>query len=345
MIYLLNDYSVLAAEEVLARIRENAGNNYGGYGLDEICDSAKEKLHSYLKDDGRCDIHFLVGGTQANQIMIAGMLRPYEGVIAVETGHINVHECGAIEATGHKVETIKPVNGKLTAADLEAFVKARDDEHMVQLGAVYISQATELGTVYTRKELAAISKVCRDNGLYLYVDGARLGVALVSDSCEGLKMSDLVELCDCFYIGATKNGGMLGEAMVIVNDDLKPHFRSLMKHQGGLLAKGWLIGLQYDVLFTDDLYFRLAEKAVRYAEKLKKGLQDLNIEFLIDSPTNQQFPIFDNGLIEHLEADYAFYIWEKGEKKSAVRMVTSFASREEDIDALLREIDNYQKTR
>ena len=167
MIYLLNDYSVLATPEVLEKISETAANNYGGYGLDEICDSAKRKLHEYLQDDGRCDIHFLVGGTQANQIMIAGMLRPYEGVIAVETGHINVHECGAIEATGHKVETIRPVNGKLTAADLEAFVKARDDEHMVQLGAVYISQATELGTVYTRKELAAISKVCHDNGLYL----------------------------------------------------------------------------------------------------------------------------------------------------------------------------------
>jgi threonine aldolase len=266
------------------------------------------------------------------------MLRPYEGVIAVETGHINVHECGAIEATGHKVETIKPVNGQLTAADLEAFVKARDDEHMVQLGAVYISQATELGTVYTRDELCAISKVCHDNGLYLYVDGARLGVALVSDACEGLKMSDLVELCDCFYIGATKNGGMLGEAMVIINNDLKYGFRNLMKQNGAMMAKGVLLGIQFDTLFTDDLFFLQAAKENRLARKIRKSLEEMGFRFLVPSPTNQQFPIFPNELIDKLHEEFEFLVWEKGEKESPVRLVTSWATAEEDVALLIKRV-------
>ena len=332
-VFFKNDYSELCAPEVLAYMQKISAGHYDGYGLDKICVSARNRIKKELNYDN-CDIHFMGGGTQTNLVMLDQILRSYEAVAAVSTGHINVHESGSIERTGHKVEALPNHNGKMCAADLDNLIRHRTDEHMVKIGAVYVSQSTETGTVYTKKELQELKRVCEDNGIYLFVDGARLGVALM---CEGsdLKMSDLPLLCDAFYIGATKNGGMLGEALVIVNDDLKPHFRNAMKQHGALLAKGFVVGAQFDALFTDGLYYRLAEHSNVMALKLKNKLQEKGIELAIDSPTNQQFIRLPNEKVRELEKNFAFEIWEDGPQTTVIRLVCSFATKEEDIDSLL----------
>lgn len=333
MITFRNDYSQIAAPEILNKLCELQACSFNGYGLDEICDSAKEKIKKYLQRDD-VDIHFLVGGTQANLVMIDGILRPYQAVIAVETGHINVHESASVEATGHKVETLPSHNGKMSAEDLERLAASRTDEHMIRLGAVYISDSTEIGTVYTKDELLALRKVCDKYGLYLYMDGARLGAALTCQEND-LTLNDLTNICDCFYIGATKNGGMIGEAMVIINDDLKPYFRNLMKQKGALLAKGYILGVQYDCLFTDDLFFRLAKHENEIAQYLKEELKGLGVKFFMNSPTNQQFIILKNEVIEVLKNKFEFEVWEPGETETVIRLVTSFASKKEDVDTLI----------
>lgn len=333
-VYFKNDYSELAAPEVLAYMAKISNGHYNGYGLDEICESAADRIKKELQYDN-CDVHFMGGGTQTNLVMLDQILRSYEAVAAVSTGHINVHESGSIERTGHKIEPLPSHNGKMCAADLEDLLRHRTDEHMVKIGAAYISQSTETGTVYSKKELQELKRVCSDNGIYLFVDGARLGVALMCDGSD-LKMSDMPYLCDAFYIGATKNGGMLGEALVIVNDDLKPHFRNAMKQHGALLAKGFVVGAQFDALFTDGLYYRLAQHSNTMALNLKKKLQEKGIELTIDSPTNQQFIRLPNEKVKELENNFAFEIWEDGPEYTVIRLVCSWATREEDINKLLK---------
>ncbi len=336
MITFRNDYSQIAAPEILQKLCELQSCSFNGYGLDEICEGARNKIKKYLGRDD-VDVHFLVGGTQANLVMIDAILRPYQAVVAVDTGHINVHESASVEATGHKVETLPAHDGKMCAADLEKLAASRNDEHMIRLGAVYISDSTEIGTIYTKAELKALREVCDKYGLYLYMDGARLGAALTCEEND-LTMQDLTELCDCFYIGATKNGGMIGEAMVIMNDDLKFGFRNIMKQRGGLLAKGYILGVQYDCLFTDDLFFRLARRENEVAQYLKEELGKLGVKFFMNSPTNQQFVIFRNEVIEELKKKYEFEIWEPGEEETVIRLVTSFASKTEDVDTLVSDL-------
>lgn len=333
MITFRNDYSQIAAPEILNKLCELQACSFNGYGLDEICDTARNKIKKYLGRDD-VDVHFLVGGTQANLVMIDAILRPYQAVVAVNTGHINTHESASVEATGHKVETLPPHDGKMSAADLEKLAASRNDEHMIRLGAVYISDSTEIGTVYTKAELLALREVCNRYGLYLYMDGARLGAALTCEEND-LTLNDLVNICDAFYIGATKNGGMIGEAMVIVNDDLKPCYRNIMKQHGALLAKGYILGVQYDCLFTDDLFFRLARHENEIAGYLKEELNKLNVKFFMNSPTNQQFIYLPNNVIEKLAEKFEFELWEPGDDESVIRLVTSFASKREDVDSLI----------
>ena len=336
-IYFNNDYSEIAAPEIIRNVIKYSEGHYIGYGLDEICESARNKIKKVLGNDN-VDVHFLVGGTQANTVMIKAMLRPYEAVAAVTSGHINVHEAGSIEAVGLRIEPLPAHEGKMNAKELEACYMLHRDEHMIEIKGVYISQATEVGTLYSKKELQELRAVCDKYGLYLFVDGARLGSAVMSDGND-VTMQDMVELTDCFYIGATKNGGMIGEAIVIVNDELKPYFRRLMKQHGAMLAKGFILGIQFDTLFTDDLFFRLARHENEMAYKLKSGLQKLGVKFMFDSVTNQQFPIFTNKQVEKLYEKYEFAIWEAGEKESTVRFVCSWATKPEEVEELLKDVE------
>ena len=336
MITFRNDYAQVAAPEILNRLAEIQNDSFIGYGLDKICETAADKIKKQLGRDD-VDVHFLVGGTQANLTMIDQMLKPWQAVVAVDSGHINVHESASVEATGHKVEVLPPHEGKMSAADLEKLAASRTDEHMIRVGAVDISNSTEIGTIYSKAELLALRKVCDKYGLYLYVDGARMGAALTSRQND-LTLKDFAEICDCFYIGATKNGGMIGEAVVIINDDLKPGFRNMMKQKGALMAKGFILGVQYDCLFTDDLFFRLAKHENEVAEYLVQELKKLNIRFFMDSPTNQQFIYLKNEVIEQLKKKYEFEMWEIGEEESVIRLVTSFMNKTSDVDSLVSDL-------
>lgn len=328
-----NDYSSVCCREIYEALGKVYNDQYDGYGLDVICDRARNKIRKAV-DNPDCDVHFLVGGTQANLVVLGSLLRPHEAVIACESGHINTHEAGSIEATGHKVETVPAVDGKVRACDVEKLVLLRPDEHMVKPAAVYISHSTEIGTVYTLKELKELREVCDKYGLILFLDGARIFSALESKLSD-LTLKDIARLTDVFYIGGTKNGAMLGEAVVITNDRLKEGFRYVMKQRGALLAKGYLIGLQYDVLFTDDLGYRLARHANAMAEKLQKGLIECGVKFDGPCASNQIFPVLDNEKIETLAKDYLFAIWEKGEEKSTIRLVCAYNTPEEKVDEFI----------
>lgn len=336
MISFCNDYCVGACEQVLNRLVQTNVNQYTGYGLDEICADAKALICQQLQCEA--DIHFLVGGTQANTVVIKSILRPHEAVIACDSGHINVHETGSIEASGHKVLTAPHQNGKLCPEDIEKLVVTHKDEHMVKPAMVYISNATEYGTVYSLEELEAIRAVCDKYGLYLFLDGARLAVALMSAE-NNVTMRDLARLCDVFYIGGTKNGALFGEAVVIVNDRLKPDFRYIMKQHGAMLAKGWLLGLQFQVLFEDNLYFELGKKANELAQYLQQQLKLKQIPLLIESATNQIFPIVSNEKLQELSQNYKFEIWEAVDAShTCIRFVCSFASTKAQVDQLLNDL-------
>ena len=270
--------------------------------------------------------------------MLGHILRPYEAAIAVSTGHINVHESGAVEATGHKVVTYPNPTGKVTPEIVEQALTDNPDEHTVTPGAVYISNATEIGTIYSKSELSALSECCKQHDLYLYLDGARLGSALTSGEND-LSPADLAKYCDAFYIGGTKNGALFGEAMVIVNDRLKRQFRTSMKQRGAMLAKGRLLGIQFLELFRDDLWFDLAKRENALASRLQSGLAEKGVKLLVHSPTNQIFPIFPNEEVEKLKQDFAFEIWGKyDETHTIIRLVTSWATRPETVDAFLQAI-------
>lgn len=337
-----NDYSEGAYPEILKRLSEENKKQHLGYGEDEICKEAKKRVHQKLKND-ECDIHFLVGGTQTNLTVISSALRPFEAVITVDSGHINVHETGAIEATGHKVIVVKGKDGKITPDGIHQAVKIHTDEHMVKPKMVYISNATEIGTIYTKKELEEIRKVCDEYKLYLFMDGARLGAALTSSEND-LRFEDLCTYCDVFYIGGTKNGALFGEAIVIVSDKLKSDFRYMIKQRGGMLAKGWLIGVQFAELMKDNVYLELADHANKLAQKMQSRLEELGISFFIKTSTNQIFPVLSNEMLEKLSEYIDYQIWEPyDETHTIVRFVTSWATDGKEVEEIIKLFENLIK--
>jgi len=335
------DYLEGALPEILRRLQETNDEQTPGYGEDAYCDAARAKIKAACAAPD-ADVHFLVGGTQTNTTVIAACLRPHQGVVAAVTGHIGVHETGAIEATGHKVLTLPSGDGKITAAQIEKLVSDHwsdaTHEHQVQPAMVYVSQPTENGTVYSLPELEAISRVCREKGLILYADGARLGTALVCGGDMPL-LPDLARLCDVFYIGGTKLGALFGEAVVITDDSIKKDFRYIIKQRGGMFAKGRLLGLQFDTLFTGGLYEKTARREVELALRVRRAFEDKGFALYYDSPTNQQFPILPAAAMEKLSENYTFSVWAHlGGGRTAVRFCTSWATRAEDVDALIADI-------
>lgn len=325
-----NDYSEGAHERILNALVETNYEQTDGYGTDCYTEKAKELLKKKICCED-VDIHLLVGGTQVNLTALSAFLRPHQAVIGADTSHINCHETGAIEATGHKVITVKTDDGKLTPVMIQKVVDAHTDEHMVQPKLVYISDSTELGTLYTKSELKDLHKCCNKNNLLLYLDGARLGSAIMAEEND-LMLEDIANLVDAFYIGGTKNGALFGEAFVICNNALKEDFRYFIKQKGGLLAKGRLLGIQFEELFKDDLYFELAQHANKMAILLKDALKEKGYEFLTNSSTNQQFPILSNDVMERLSEKYSFNVERIiDEKNTAIRLVTSWATKEEAI--------------
>ena len=340
------DYTEGAHEKLMARLLATNLEQTVGYGEDEYCAEAAA-LVKKLCAAPDADVHFLTGGTQCNLVTITAALRPHQGVLCADTGHIAVHESGAIEAAGHKVLTLPQTDGKITAQQVKAAVDAHyaDDthEHQVQPAMVYLSQSTECGTLYTLAELCEMRRVCDECGLLLYVDGARLAYALGAKTND-VTMSDLARLCDAFYIGGTKCGALFGEALVLQNDALKQDFRYSIKQRGGMLAKGRLLGIQFLTLFTDNLYFKISQHAIDLAMKIRDALKENGIAFYADSPTNQQFPILSNDVIERLSKDFLLSPWAKvDENHMAMRICTSWATTEENVDKLLEALCDNNK--
>ena len=338
MILFCSDYQEGAHPAILEKLNSINFLQYPGYGTDDLCVQAAE----LIKEKCRCpqaDVHFLVGGTQTNTTVISAALRPHQGVLCAHTGHINVHETGAIEAAGHKVLAVHSPDGKITAEAVEREVALQADfEHTVKPGMVYISFSTEVGTLYTLAELEALHKVCVKHRLYLFLDGARMGYGLCGEG-NNVTLPDISRLCDVFYIGGTKAGALFGEAVVILNPALKPDFRYFIKQRGGLLAKGWLLGVQFFTLFQEDRYLFIAANAQRLAMAIRDALRSLNVPFLVESPTNQQFPILPDEVLKRLSDKYAFSFQEKTDKShTAVRICTSWATREEDVLTLIQDL-------
>lgn len=332
-----NDYSEGAHPRILQALLETNLQQADGYGEDPFCREAALLIKDRLGNRS-VDIHFIPGGTQTNLIAISAFLRPHEAAIAAETGHIAVHETGAVEATGHKVLTTSSLEGKLRPQDLQAVLDFHRDEHMVKPKLVYISNATELGSIYTKAELTELSRFCRERKLLLYLDGARLGAALTAPGND-LSLEELAGLVDAFYIGGTKNGALIGEALVICSDSLKEDFRFYIKQKGALLAKGRLMGLQFRELFRDNLFWELAAHANAMAARIQEALEELGCRFLLHSPTNQLFPIFPNRLIAELKRDYSFLISRQLDAEySVVRLVTSWACPEEVVNQFIDRI-------
>lgn len=338
MISFENDYIQGAHPEVLKRLTETNLEPLLGYGTDPYCESAREKIR---RECGcpEAEIHFLVGGTQTNAVVIDAMLKGFEGVAAADTGHVAVHEAGAVEYTGHKVLTIPHHSGKIDPGELkeylEGFYQDANHEHMVFPGMVYLSHPTELGTLYSRKELEEISHICREYEIPLFLDGARLGYGLMSSDTD-VTLQDVAQLCDVFYIGGTKVGALCGEA-VVFPEKAPRHFLTSVKQHGALLAKGRLLGIQFDTLFTDNLYFDISRHAIERAEELKRVLQEKGCTFAWESPTNQQFVILEDSTVRRLKEHVVFSFWEKAdETHTVVRFVTSWATRKEEIEELSR---------
>ena len=343
MILFHNDYNMTCHNAVLNKIEEAMQFQHAGYGVDEHCKRAAAMIQSRCGDNS-VDVHFLVGGTQSNLVVIAAALRPHQGAICAHTGHINVHETGAVEATGHKVLGLPSEDGKITAMQIRECVTAHnedpDGEHTVMPKLVYISNPTELGTVYTHKELEEISAVCRNFGLYLFLDGARLGYGLTAQGND-LTLADIARLTDAFYIGGTKCGAMFGEAVVISNPQLSQDFRYIIKQRGAMLAKGWLLGVQFEALFENDLYFEICAAANRKADMLRNAIDNAGYSYLIRSTTNQVFPILPNALLDKLSKSFTFIRQQKmDDQHTAVRFCTSWATTDEEINALCQAVCN-----
>lgn len=337
-----NDYSEGAHPKILNALVESNFVQEDGYGEDRYTRKAIEWIKNKLGHND-VDVHLISGGTQTNLIAIAAFLRPHEAAVAAVTGHIFTHETGAIEATGHKVIAVETEAGKLTPAHLQAVLDSHTDEHMVKPKLVYISNSTEIGTIYKKNELKQLREFCNHHKLILFMDGARLGSALCSDEND-IEMADLPELVDAFYIGGTKNGALLGEALVLCNEALKVDFRFHLKQRGALLAKGRVLGIQFLELFRDNLFFDLAGHANKMAKRLIEEISKENIPFLTESPSNQIFPILPNAVITGLQQKFAFHIWEKVDTdRSAIRLVTSWATREEEVTAFIDELKKLNK--
>jgi threonine aldolase len=333
-----SDYMEGAHPLILQRLAEINLDKNPGYSGDVHCAAARRKIREACGCP-EAEVHFLAGGTQANAVVIGALLRPYEGVIAASTGHISVHEAGAIEAGGHTVLTLPQKHGKLCAAEvrqlIETFERDGNRAHMVKPGMVYLSHPTEYGALYSAQELREISAVCREYKIPLYLDGARLGYGLAARETD-VTLRLIAGLCDVFYIGGTKVGALFGEAVVFSRPELADHFFTIVKQKGALLAKGWLLGVQFDVLFSDGLYLSIAGHAIDMAEKLKAGLREKGCRFYYESPTNQQFIILENSRMEELAREISFSFWEVlDENHTVVRLATSWATREEDVDRLL----------
>ena len=337
MISFRNDYSEGAHPSVLEAISEHNFETTCGYSMDPFCQQAADTVRA-LTACPDADVHFIVGGTLANTIVISAALRPWEGVIAATTGHINVHETGAIESSGHKVCAIEAPDGKLTPALVREVMRIHcdgKDEHMVLPRMAYISDATELGTIYTKAELAALHDVCREYGLYLFLDGARMPAALVAEGND-LDITDFGKYCDAFYIGGTKNGLLFGEAVVITNNDLKPHFRNMIKQRGGMFAKGFLFGVQFCAYFKDGLWLDLARHAVTQAQRIAKAAEEKGYTLYAKSPTNQVFIVLSREKIAELEQKFAFEAFgHVDDEHEVMRFVCSWATKEESVDALI----------
>ena len=341
MLYFNNDYSEGCHEAILEALARTNYDQTPGYGEDAFCARAAEKIRD-LCGCSDCGVHFLVGGTQANFTVIAAALRPYQGVLCADSAHIHVHETGAVEGTGHKCLALPAREGKITGEQVrEAVLAHRNDpsfEHTVQPAMVYISQSTELGTLYSRRELEDLSNTCRELGLYLFLDGARLGYALAAEGND-LTLSEIARLCDVFYIGGTKVGALFGEAVVIPNPEINRDFRYMIKHQGGMLAKGRLLGLQFETLMEDGLYLKIAKHADRLADLLRQQLEALKVPFLVPGVTNQLFPILPDDVLAELSKNYVFCEQERvDDSHRAVRFCTSWATREEAVEALCADL-------
>lgn len=336
-----DDYSEGAHPRILEALQRTNLQQEPGYVMDSFAIEATRLIQKRFGSP-EADVHFVASGTQANLCVLSAILQPWESVIAADSGHINQHEAGAIEATGHKINAVKGRDGKVQPNEIQGMVEMHNFDQMVVPKAVYISQSTELGTVYTTAELTTLSEKCQEHGLYLYVDGARLGAALTAKGGD-LDPATLARLVDVFYIGGTKNGALIGEAIVIVNPRLRDHFRFNLRQRGGLLAKGRAVSLQFQELFRDNLYFDIAQHANTLAQQLAAGIKNCGYQLLVEAPTNQVFPVFPNTLIETLQQDYGFHFWEKfDEQRSIIRLVTSWATQESDVAGFLSDLQQIQ---
>ena len=334
MIFLKNDYSLGAHPKVLQALTDTNMTLTDGYGIDPFCDAAADMIKELIQCPDAY-VQFLTAGTQTNLTALAAFLRPHHSVISPSTGHICVHETGAIEATGHKVNHVPTVDGKLRPEDIDAVMAEHEDEHWVKPAIIYISNVTETGVIYKKAELVALREKCLEHGLLTYIDGARLAMALTAPEND-LTFADLPKLCDAFYIGGTKCGAMFGEALVIIKKELQEDIRYLVKQRGGMLAKGRLLGVQFQALLKDNLYLELGAHANRLAKKLADGIAAKGYEFVIPPQTNMLFPIFPKEKTEELKENVKFEGWPyQSETHAAVRLVTSWGSTEEEIDAFL----------
>ena len=337
IIRFASDYSEGCYPQILSALAKTNGEQTSGYGTDPYCEKARAQLR-FCAEAPEADVHFVTGGTQANIIVITALLRPHQGVIAADTGHISVHETGAVEATGHKVLPLLSKEGKITAAQVEKLVNDHYDdpsrEHTVQPGMVYLSQPTETGVLYTKEELSALSRVCREYHLPLYVDGARLAYALSAEAND-VTLPDLARLCDVLCVGGTKCGALFGEAVMIFHPALKTDFRYIIKQRGGMLAKGRLLGVQFLTLFSDGLYLEGARAANRYADLLRDVIKKTGIPFWVETNTNQIFPILNDDYLQFLSDRYEFEPWQRiDDTHTAVRICTSWATTADQVDAL-----------
>lgn len=337
MLYFESDYTLGAHPKILENLLKTNMQNLSSYGFDEYSESAKQKIKAACNNP-KADVYFLSGGTQTNKVVISSLLKSYEGVIAATSGHISQHEAGAIEASGHKVLEIKNVNGKITAEALKKyladFYADQNHSHMVYPGMVYISHPTEYGTLYSKSELQQLSVICSEYDIPLYLDGARLGYAIMSDESD-LTLEDIASLTDAFYIGGTKVGALVGEAVVFTKQNTPKNFVTVIKQNGALLAKGRVLGLQFDTLFTDDLYFKISKNAIDRAKELKEIFIKKGYKFFVNSPTNQQFVVLENSKLEELRKKVAVCFWQKiDDNHTAVRFATSWATTKEEIKEL-----------
>lgn len=340
MVYFLSDYSQGAHPKVMEALLRTNSEHSCGYGLDKHCERAAEIIKAMIGIDD-CQVYMMVGGTPCNVTTIAASLRPYESVIALKTGHAYFHETGAVEATGHRIVAMDGVNGKITPELIDEAWKEFEDEHTPLPKMVYVSQPTECGSIYSKAEMTKIRNKCLEKDMYLYVDGARLGAALTAEDND-LSIRELAQLCDAFYIGATKNGALFGEALVICNDRMNDHFRFMMKRQCSLLAKGRLIGVQFEALLEggeNSIYFEMAAHANKMAKIIRDELTLLGIDFYSVSQTNQVFPILPISVVKELEKDFAFYKWAPEKNgKIPIRLVTGWGTEEKDVELLVQAI-------